>query len=230
MKCIVFDSGPVISLALNNLLWILKELKQLYNGEFILPAAVHHELIETPMQIRRFEFEAFQVNELITASVFREYDTEELAASGYRCMEIANTVFYAKGEPLRIIQIGEAQAIAAHNLLKSDGIVVDERTTRMLIEQPESLRQVLSSRLHTRVRLNKQKLNEFYKLFGKPPVLRSVEIVTVAFEFGLLNRYLFNTNRETRRELLKSSLWALKLKGATVSEKEIEQILKTEKL
>ena len=40
MKSLVFDTGSVISLVMNNLLWTLKPLKKQYGGDFFIPKGV----------------------------------------------------------------------------------------------------------------------------------------------------------------------------------------------
>ncbi|MBW2988534.1 hypothetical protein DRJ48_04405 [Candidatus Woesearchaeota archaeon] len=234
MRYLVFDSGPIISLALNNLLWVLNELKKHYKGKFIIPPEVKREVVEIPLQIRRYKFEAFQVLELLSEGVLSLFETENLVSESEEALELANTIYYTKGHPIKILQRGETQALILAKQLRADAIVVDERTTRMLVEQPEGLKHVLSSKLHSRVELNKNNLARFNELAGGIRVIRSVELVTVAYELGILDRYLQGVDepllKNPRREMLEASLWGLKLKGATVSQKEIEQILKLERV
>jgi hypothetical protein len=56
-------------------------------------------------------------------------------------------------------------------------------------------------------------------------LIRSIELVTVAFEMGLLNQYLVKIPN-ARRELLDSLLWAVKLNGCSVTDAEIKDILR----
>ena len=65
MKTIVFDSGPIISLAMKNLLWTLEPLKKEFGGEFYIPYGVKKELIDKPLQGKKYKFEALQVLRLI---------------------------------------------------------------------------------------------------------------------------------------------------------------------
>ena len=54
MKSLVFDSGPIISLATNNLLWVLEPLKNKFNGKFFITQAVKGEIVERPLETKKF--------------------------------------------------------------------------------------------------------------------------------------------------------------------------------
>ena len=104
---LVFDSGPVISLALNGLLWVLKELKTHYPGNFYIPIGVKKELIDKPLKIPQFKFEAFQVLELFNSGVIKLYRKMGVESKGKELLEIANSIFWAKGHPVKILHRGE---------------------------------------------------------------------------------------------------------------------------
>jgi hypothetical protein len=58
---LVFDSGPIISLSTNNLLWILPKIKEKFDGEFLITPAVKRECVTRPLETKKFKFEALQV-------------------------------------------------------------------------------------------------------------------------------------------------------------------------
>lgn len=58
-------------------------------------------------------------------------------------------------------------------------------------------------------------------------MIRSVELVTIAYELGMLDKYLPNAP-DPKKTLLDSVLWGVKLNGCAVSKHEIEQILRME--
>ena len=74
MKSIVFDAGPIISLALNGLLYTVRDLKKGYDGVFALPHQARKELIDNPYHKRRFQFEALQILELIRDKTITVYN------------------------------------------------------------------------------------------------------------------------------------------------------------
>ena len=58
-------------------------------------------------------------------------------------------------------------------------------------------------------------------------VIRSVELVTVAYENGILDRFITKIP-DAKKNLLESVLWGVKLNGCAVSKDEIEQIIRIE--
>ena len=43
MRSIIFDTGPIISLVTNNMLWLLEPLKKQFKGEFYITKSVKKE-------------------------------------------------------------------------------------------------------------------------------------------------------------------------------------------
>src|SRR3989338_8192856 len=92
MKALVLDAGPIISLTMNNLLWILEPLRQKFGGQFLITGEVRNEVVEKPLTIKRFQFEAIQVQGLIdcgTLSIAKTAqggrDTERILAAANEC-------------------------------------------------------------------------------------------------------------------------------------------------
>ena len=75
-KILFFDAGPIITLIMSRLSWILPELKKQFNGKFYMTPAVHYELIERPLTMKRFKFEALQVSKLVHEGVFEVYEKQ----------------------------------------------------------------------------------------------------------------------------------------------------------
>ncbi len=231
MRALVFDSGPIISLALNGLLWILPELKKAYNGRFLIPPSVKQEIVDRPLRTRKFGFEARRVQHLLAHSVLEVIDDQNVPSRTNDLLSLANTCFEAHDTPLQILQNAEVAVLALAREIHADAVVIDERTTRMLIEAPEHLQTLLATRLHTPTILQSSTQERFVALLGPVSIIRSVELVTVAYDLGFLDKYLLSPSagRTERRDLLESVLWALKLSGCAISENNIQQILKLEK-
>ena len=229
MKSLVFDAGPIISLAMNNLLSILEQLKRRFNGEFYLPTGVKSEVIDRPLASKVFKFEALQVQSLVHNGPFKLIYNNEINSLTNHLLSLTNNSFEAYGNPIRIIQYGEMQALASAIFMESEAVVVDERMTRILIENPRVAAEILKNRLHAPIKAIQRNIDEFIHHTRKIRVIRSVELVTVAFEMGLLDNYLPQME-DAERQLLDSVLWAVKLKGCSVSQAEIERILKLEKV
>ncbi len=227
MRSIVFDAGPVISFTANNLLDVLEELKKKFGADFLMPEAVKNELVDKPLQIKRFEFEALQVQQQIGCGTFRLVKNPEISNEAERLHRLANSAYYVHGKPLTIVHYGEMCVLAASKLYQSEAVVIDERTTRLLIESPDHLAAHIKNKFRAKVKVNNAALGELSRELKGITVLRSAELAAVAFEKGLLNRYIEKCSIpsvDTRKVLLDSILWGMKLEGCAIAREEIEEI------
>lgn len=229
-RLLVFDTGPIISLTVNNLLSTLEKLKERYSGRFVIPESVKDELVDEPLRTRKFMFEAMQIQRLISTGVLEvveDNDTKELTLE---LLRLANSSFAAKGKAIQVVQYGEMASIAAAKLLDAEALVMDERITRELVEHPKHLADLMERRLHTAVIMDGNSISLLQQYASKTKILRSVELASVAFELGLLDRYIAAGEEkaipQVRQKLLESVLWGLKMNGCAVSGKEIEQIIR----
>lgn len=227
MKSLFFDTGPIISLTTTNLLHLLGKLKEHYDGNFFITKGVRYELIEKPLETKKFKFEALQVVRTIESGIIGMFDDPQLAKNTEQLLNLANGCFIARGQPITIVQFAEINTLAGALLQGVECVVIDERTTRLLVENPLRLVKMLKSKLHTRIDVDRKNLMEFSKLAGGLKVIRSVELVAIGFELGLLGEYVTHVSHP-RRTLLESVLWAVKLQGCAVSDHEIEDLIKIE--
>ena len=227
MKSLVFDAGPVISLATNNLLSILEPLKKEFKGNFYITEAVKREIVDRPLETKKFKFEAIQVERLIEDGVLEVIDSKYVQDTTPNLLNTANEIFKAYNHGMRIVHFAEISVIAAAHSINADAIVLDEKVTRFLIENPRSILDILKKTLHTSISVNENNLKEFSIYAGKIKIIRSIELVTLAYELGLLDNYLIKIP-DARKNLLESVLWGVKLNGCAVSKDEIEQIVKLE--
>jgi len=228
MKSLVFDTGPLISLAMNNLVWILKPLKRKFKGKFYIPMYVKKELIDTPLKSKKFKFEAIRILKYIEDKTIEVIDIPEIERQSLELMKVANRCFYAHDHPIKVVHDGEIETIGAALFLKSNAIVVDERTTRSLIENPLFIQKVLQRKLHTKVEADKGQIKNLSKELKGLNVIRSVELAMIAYESGLLDKYMPDM-KEPKKNLVDAVLWALKLYGCSVSKQEIDNIIRIEK-
>jgi len=143
-KKMFFDAGPLITLIMSRQIDLLPALKKKFNGEFYITPAVHLELVERPLSIRRFSLEALEVEKLIREGVLNVY---ELVPSGKvnELINLANHSFFINGKSLDILQSGEMESIVSA-LQEDSPIVMDERTLRLLIENPTEMKSLLEKR------------------------------------------------------------------------------------
>src|SRR3989344_109926 len=91
-------------------------------------------------------------------------------------------------------------------------IAIDERTTRVLFEKPENLKDLMSSKLHREITLDTSKL----KNTSQFKFIRSSELVYMAYK----NKFL----KLRDKHALEALLYATKFKGCAISWEEIKQL------
>ncbi len=231
-RSLVFDAGSVISLATNNLLWLLPPLKERFGGSFFITRSVEGEIVTKPMQTRKFKFEAIQIRHLIATGTLEVVDSPEIDGIASHLLELANNLFMCKGQAIHIVHSGETGSLATVIHAKASALVIDERTTRQLIEDPRQIAHRMRIKFHKPVHTSKKHENQLRYELRNVNVIRSIELVCVAYEIGLLDHYIENIGDELqgRRDLLDAVLWGMKLNGCSVSQEEIEEILRIERL
>ena len=225
MKAMIFDAGPIISLTTNNLLWLLAPLKEKFGGEFYITENVRKELVEKPLKTKKFKFEALQVQDQIEKGVLKVIKNGKTKAKAEQLLNIANNVFYVHKHPLRTLQAGELETLAAAKLMNVPYVVVDERITRLLLENPGQMEQLLEKRLHTDVKVRRDKLVKLHKEVEGVKLIRSFELAAIAYELGLLDDYIAKIP-DARKLLLQAVLWGIKLNGCSVGQGEIDTVVR----
>ncbi|MBD3304299.1 hypothetical protein GF343_04070 [Candidatus Woesearchaeota archaeon] len=227
MKAVLFDAGPIISLTTNNLLWLLEPLKEKFNGEFYLTEGVRKEIVEKPIKTKKFKFEALQVQHMIEKGVLKVISSDKIKGTAEHLLDLSSSIFYVHGNPLKPLQLGELECLAAARIMNIPYIVVDERVTRLLLENPGQLEELLEKRMHADVHVKSAKLAKLHKEVAGVKLIRSFELVAIAYELGLLDRYLVKIPK-ARKQLLQAVLWGIKLNGCSVGHKEIDEVVSLE--
>ncbi len=226
MKVLIFDSGALINLSMNGLLYILESLKAKFNGKFIITKQVKYETIDRPIGIQRFELGALMVQALLDSKVIElpsslNVSVEEIDKRTKELVEAANHYIEWQKTPIKIVSDAEISCIALSKILNEKNIeniiAIDERTTRLLSENPKGLEKLMSEKLHKRVEIASSNSN----LFKGHKFIRSSEIVYVAYKKNLLNL--------KGKKALEAVLFATKFKGSAISFEEISSLLKQEK-
>lgn len=209
---------------MSRLIWILPKLKEKYGGRFCITPAVKMELITRPITIKRFEFEALQVMKLIKEGVLEVYDkipqkkVDELT-------KLANNTFKLKNKNIDVIQSGELESVVSVLQEDADGIVMDERTLRLFIENNKEMKKLLETRFRGPISVDKVKLNSFSEKLKGIKIIRSVELISVAYKLGQLDDYVPSL-KKGRETLVDSVLWTAKFNGCAITEDEINEIKK----
>jgi hypothetical protein len=222
-KAIIFDAGALISLSMNGLLDELQKLKGIFKGDFLITEQVREEVIDKPVKIKYFEFEALKVQQLLEEKVLKMADSYGIDNSlinskTEEIINIANGFFMSSNNKINIMHLAEASCLALSKILHEKGIenvvVIDERTTRMLVEKPENLKELLERKIHTKMVL----VRKDFQYFKEFKIIRSAELMYVAWKNNLID--------VKKGEVLEALLYALKSKGCSISEEEINEIKK----
>ncbi len=217
-----FDTGPIITLVMSRLAHLLPELKKKMNGHFYITPAVKFELIDRPLTVRRFEFEALQVIKMIRDGVLEVYENVP-QQNVSELIELANTSFRLDGKTMDVIQEGEMESIATALQIGAAGVVMDERTLRLFIENNQDMKALLELRFQKTVTPDLKKMDAFSSKLQDVTIIRSIELVGVAYRLGLLDDYIPN-GKNGREQLLDAVLWNTKFNGCAVTEEEIQEL------
>lgn len=222
-KALIFDSGTLITLSMNGLLYILEDLKKNFDGKFLITSQVKYEILDRPLGISRFELGALQIENLIQNKILElpssiGISDEKIKEKTKELMTSINHLVRVEGQWIEIVSDAEMSCLALSSELTQKEIeniiAIDERTTRILCENPRTLEKIMSEKLRQRVEV----VAENYPALSQFKFIRSSELVYVAYKNGLI--------RLKGPKVLEAALLATKFKGAAISFEEIEELKK----
>ncbi len=222
MKYLIFDAGPLINFSMNGLLDSFEKLKQTFKGEFLITKEVKKEIIDHPKTVKRFKLGAIRLEQLYNKGVFKladinQEEVDELRRLRDNFLQKANSMFKTKKRDVHLLDKGECAALALSTILKRKNnedvpLVIDERTTRILCENPENLKKLMEKKLHTSIKAN----TSSYDLFKGFKIIRSTELAYMIHKRGL-----FKLDHPKAFEAI---VYGLKFKGCSISEKEVQAL------
>lgn len=222
-KAIIFDASTLISFAMNGMLEEFKKLKDIFHGDFFMTKEVKYEVIDRPINTKRFELEALKLKKLLEDGVFvmpeiLGISDDDISKETKTLMDIANNTFHSRNKPIHLIDLGETSCLALSKILTKKNIenviAVDERTIRLLGERPENLKSIFQKKLNAKI----STIKDNYKDFKDFKFIRSAELVYIIYKKGLSNI--------KEKALLDAMLYAMKFKGCSITEEEIKEIKK----
>lgn len=219
-KVVLCDSSSLISITNSCLIDMLYFFSKSHSVEFIVPQAVEREIIERPLAIsmKAYELSAMRMKRALEDRVL-EMSRYETLDSAKRIMDTANTMFYARAHPVHLVDLGEADMIALAKEIDADVVLMDERTTRMLLESPFVLKDHMEKELGVNVMVNKRSFDSFKESSEGLKVIRSAELASVAYGAGYFSTY------SDPKKMLESTLYSLKYGGCSIGFDEIDEIL-----
>lgn len=213
---IVVDSSSIISLAMNCMCSVLESL----GAVFAVTPKVYDEIVSRPSGNRRFALEAMRIQRLVSSGIV--VVEEPKGRVDEELLSAANRVYSIRGRDLKIIHPAESEVLGLAIETGAEAILIDERTTRLLLEDPYQLKELLSYRNRAEVRVSQEWLRRLQAVAPKMPLIRSSEVVAVAYEKGVLTR-LYDVEDKS---VLDAALSALKFSGCSISWEEIEEYRK----
>lgn len=220
-KVITFDSSTLINFAMNGMIQEFIELKKIFNGKFLITQEVKAEIIDRPMEIKRFELEALRLKGLLDDKILEMpsslgLDENKISQMTKEITNTANNTFFGNKNAIHIIDLGEASCIAVSKLLNQKGvnnvISADERTIRVLSEKPENALTLLQRKLHTSITADRKN----YDVFKGFKFIRSSELIYIAYKRGIV--------KLKNGRVLDALLYAVKFNGCSISDEEISDI------
>ena len=126
-------------------------------------------------------------------------------------------MFKTKKREVHLLDKGECAALALSTILKRKNnedipLVIDERTTRILCENPENLKKLMEKKLHTSIKAN----TSSYDLFKGFKIIRSTELA-----YMIHKKDLFKLDHPKAFEAI---VYGVKFKGCSISEKEVQAL------
>ncbi|MFA6420192.1 MAG: hypothetical protein WCW13_05300 [archaeon] len=151
MKAVI-DTGTMISLSGTCLMNVFKSFVKHNHIELMISSTVAQESVWKPITNKRFALNAARIKYAMNEQTIKTIPvTSEMTNLQQKILTLSNNVFSTKDGPLKIIQAGEAEALALAKIYGAKALFIDERTTRALIENPTRLKQVLEKTRRTNI-------------------------------------------------------------------------------
>jgi hypothetical protein len=218
---IVCDSSSLISLTESCLLGVLEQLAEGRRGGFYISNEVKNECIDKPINMRSHALTAVRLKDALRRGAIKLFERSD-GGMVNDVAWVANNIFHIHEKPLRIIHLGEAGMIATAMMMGTGNILIDERTTRMIVESPRKLREHLEKEFGRKVVVNEDYLEKFRRIAEKLVIIRSSELVMIAYERGYFKRF-----GKLEKKTVESALYGLKFNGCGISFSEINEFCNT---
>ncbi|MEK6982148.1 MAG: hypothetical protein AABX38_04415 [Candidatus Micrarchaeota archaeon] len=223
---LICDSSSLISITDACLDNLFPYLTNKFNLKFIVPPSVEYETVTHPLQanLKQYAFSALRIKHAIYKKNLSKWDNpgEEIKQKTEEILKIANNMFFVKGKPLRLIHLGETEALAIAKMYDIKNLLIDERTTRMLIEAPFKLKEHLEDEFKIHIMVSRDNMQKFTELIKGITCIRSSELVIIGYENGYFDDY-----KEMKKEILEASLYKIKLSGCSIRFDEITEFIKS---
>ncbi len=216
---LICDSSSLISLSTTGLIGCLIILRKDLGKIYLTPSVVN-ECIEKPLRIPAYSLSAVRLKRALNEKIFEVVSPSE--KNTYEILTYFNSILVEKKtkKPIHLIHLGEAEILAAAIENKINYILIDERTTRTVVENIEGLRRHLSEELNTELNINEYSHSKIIEMTKNINFIRSSEIVALSYEKNYFKKF-----RELEKDAFKAALYATKFAGCAIGFDEINEIL-----
>ena len=214
-KNIVCDSSALISLADTSNLPVLKFLTE-RGINFLVTPGVRSEIVNRPMLIKKYALSAVRLQKAINDNQLKSITSVTLHEQTQRILRTANNMIFSGNKPIELIQLGEAECLAIFSSASAHALMIDEKTTRLLIENPYKLRETIQTRNAESVTLDQTRYDEFAALTTDVSCLRSSELLAYAYTKGY-----FDDFGSLKQDAFKASIYSLRESGCSLTSSEI---------
>lgn len=220
---VLCDTSTLVSLTTSCLDASLHFLHERLGFRFIIPPSVETEAVTRPISagLKQYSFSALKISQAMNKRVVIRVDAETRGEAN-RVLNLTNNLFFVKGRPLTLVQLGEAEMVGLARVLGLSALAIDERTTRMLIESPFKIKEHLEQEFGVNILVNKDNLMNFSEYTKGMEVIRSSELVILAYENGFFDHF-----DKLRKSVLEAALYKLKFSGCAIRFDEIETFVKS---
>ncbi|VVB67827.1 Uncharacterised protein [Candidatus Norongarragalina meridionalis] len=212
---VLCDSSSLIALAETCNVEALEYLTQRTKARFLITTGVRDEIIARPLNIRQYAFSAVRLRNMVERGVLEV--TEADAAKAEAIMADANAAYSVGGRTAIILHRGEAECLAC----AKGALLIDEKTARLLVENPEKLRASMEVEYRQSVRINKARITAFREKTKGTLIIRSAELLAMAHRNG----FFFGFG-ERADEAFHAALYSLRQSGCSISGHELEDYQK----
>ncbi len=218
MPKIVCDSSSLISLADTCNAEALMFLKERTGAEFVIPPVVKEEIIGAPIKVKALEYSALRIRKLVEDGVLLVESAPGLQAKTSEILDSANSIYLVGGKPLRVLHEGEAEALALASPAAASALLVDEKTTRLVLEDPVKLKKVIEGEYAEKLVLDMPAYQKFRSLVPPMPIMRSAELLALAAKRGYFKQY-----GEYEEEAFHASIYSLRMAGCSLAQEELKE-------
>jgi len=216
------DSSSLISLGDSCVIDMMYFLHDNHGVRFMVPPSVIDESINNPLkkEIKEYYASVRRIEKLKDDKIIEVTEPEPDETN--KILDMTNHLLFVQWKPLHLVHYGESEVLAAARHNKDNMILMDERTTRMLIESPFVLKTHMEKEFRINIMIERNNMINFSNLTKGMEVIRSSEIAVIAYEHGYFDNF-----GPKKKKAIEAILYELKYSGCAIHMSEIAEYVKS---